>query len=76
MDFFVEIIFRWLIVRILGVYTRYLFFKVFGKVKMIDQLSGNTKLKNNSYSQDFYNAVVGLIVFCLLSISIAYIIFS
>ncbi|NQX85929.1 MAG: hypothetical protein HRT67_08490 [Flavobacteriaceae bacterium] len=74
MELFIEIVFRWLIVRILGIHTRYLFFKLIGKKKSMDYLSGVTgKIES---PQDFYNAVTGLIIFCLLSVGIAYIVFS
>jgi len=74
MELFIEIIFRWLIVRVLGVYSRYLFFKIIGKKKSMNDLSGvGRKIES---SQDFYNALTGLIIFCLLSVGIAYIVFS
>lgn len=76
MELFFEIIFRWLIVRIFGVYSRYIFFKIVGRPKTINQLMDDKKSKDNNFSQDFYNAFIGLIVFCLFSIGIAYLIFS
>ena len=76
MEFLVEIIFRWLIIRIFGISSRYVFFKVIGNPKTIKQLSGEDGKKKNNFSQDFYNAIIGLIFFCLFSIGIAYIVFS
>ena len=76
MELFTEIIFRWLIVRIFGVYSRYYFFKITGRSKTINQLMTNDKSKNYGFSQDFYNAFIGLIVFCFISIGIAFLIFS
>ncbi len=74
MELFVEIIFRWLIVRVLGMYTRWGFFWLIGNKKSMKELSGGKKA--NQVSHDFYNALVGLISFCSIAISIAYIIFS
>jgi hypothetical protein len=71
-----ELVIRHLIVRIIGLYSRFLFFKIFRKknISLID-LSGK-KGENSEYSQDFYNAIVGSIVFFIISILIAYLVFS
>lgn len=76
MEFLVEVIFRGLIIRVFGVYYRYYYFIIIGKPKTIFQLSGNKEKVSTSFSQDFYNALIGLIVFCLLSIGIAFLIFT
>ncbi len=76
MEFLTEIIFRWLIVNTLGLYSRYVFFKIIGRKKSIKQLTVNENIKNDNLSQGLYNALIGLIVFCLISITIAYIVFS
>lgn len=69
-----EIIFGRFIVRFLGIRTRYLILSMFNKKLTIDQLKGEDK-GNQSY-QDFYNAVIGLMIFCFLSIVIAYFFFT
>lgn len=74
MDFLIEIVFRGIIVRFFGIYTRYYFWNLFGKKVTLKQLKGK-KDTNSQYSQDFLNAFVGLIVFCLLAYFIAYLIF-
>lgn len=74
MDLFIEIIFRGLIVRVIGMHSRYLFFKLIGNNKSLDDLKGG-KGKIES-QQDFYNAVTGLILFSSISVGIAYIVFS
>ena len=77
MEFLTEIVFRWLIVRIIGIYTRYYFFKFIGNKKEMDQLNGDKSSKNDAnFSQDFYNALVGLLVFCSISVGIACLVFS
>ena len=43
MNFFIEIIFRRIITRIIGLYTRYLCFKIIGKKRSIKSLSGGSK---------------------------------
>ncbi|MGG5487410.1 hypothetical protein [Gaetbulibacter sp. PBL-D1] len=78
LEFFVEIIFRGIIVHVIGLYTRYYFFKLIGKKKDLKYLSGDKVIndKINSVQQPFYNAIVGIITFCALNFSIAYMVFS
>ncbi len=75
MDFLIEIVFRGIIVRFFGIYTRYYFWNLFGKKFTLKQLKGKEDT-NSQYSQDFLNAFVGLTIFCLLSYFIAYLVFS
>jgi len=75
-DFLTEIIFKRLIVRLFGLYTRYFFFFLVGKRKTIKYLSGDdAKDDTSSMSQDFSNAVIGLIVFCPTAVGVAYLVF-
>jgi len=76
MDFFIEIILRGFIANILGLYTRYFFYKVIGRKKTIKYLSGDGKDDMTNVSQNMANTVIGLIVFVPLGISIAYIFYS
>jgi len=76
MNLFIDLILRRIIVRVLGLYTRYFFFYTIGKKKTIKYLSGNTKELSTSLSQDFKNAIVGTISFVFLSIGIAYIVWG
>lgn len=72
MDILLELVFRGLIIRIFGINTRYLFFTIVGRKKSIKLLSGKHK-KDGGVSQDFLNAVVGLVSFSLFTIFIAFI---
>lgn len=74
MEIIIELFFRRLIQHFIGLYSRYLFFKIIGKNKTLDELTTNNKSAN--YSQSFYNLIIGLIVFILLSVCIAYIVYS
>ena len=75
MDILIEIIFGRIIVRFFGLYTRYFFFFLIGKRKTIKYLSGDTKKDDtSSFSQDFSNAIVGLISFCLIVVGIVYLV--
>ncbi len=78
MDFLIELIFRGLIVNFLGVSTRYYFFKLIGKPKSIKYLSGEIIKKDSTdlVQQPIFNIVIGLIVFCVISFSIAYMVFN
>ena len=71
-----ELLIRHLIVRTIGLYSRFFFFKVFRKknIPLID-LAGE-KGENSEYSQDFYNAIIGSVIFFIISILIAYLVFS
>jgi hypothetical protein len=77
LELLVEIIFRGLIVNIIGLYTRYYFFKIIGIEKNMKYLRGEKK--NNDYknfSQNVLNGIVGLIVFCSLSVFMAWLVYS
>ena len=78
LELFAEIIFRGIIVNVVGLYTRYYFFRLVGKTKTIEYLKGgkSTKDEYNNVSQNFLNSIVGLIITCLISVSIAYLVFS
>mgnify|MGYP000566081027 CR=1 FL=1 len=47
MGILLELFFRGLIVNVLGLYTRYYFFKLIAKEKNIDYLLGDKVLKDN-----------------------------
>ena len=68
-----DIIFRHIFSRILGLYTRYYFFKLFGMNKSIAYLSGRRK-EEEFYSQDFFNAFIGIVVFLILALIIFFVI--
>jgi len=76
METFLEIILERIIIRFFGLHTRYFFFLLIGKRKTIKYLSGDTKKYTTSLSQDFFNAVVGLISFSLIAIGIAYLVWK
>jgi len=76
MELIVELIFRELIVNVIGLYTRYFFFKIIGVEKSIDYLSAKNKNGYKNFSQNGLNGLVGLIIFCFLSVCIAWLVFS
>jgi len=70
MEFIIEIIFQRIIIRFFGLYTRYFFFRLIGKKKNIVYLSGDNNKFQEGLSQDFFNALVGIIVFSSLVVLI------
>lgn len=66
------------IANVLGLYTRYLFFRLIGKRKSIKYLSGEFKDQISNISNNFLNTTVGLIVLLLLLlfVGIAYLVYS
>lgn len=78
MEIIIELIFRGLIVNVLGVYTRYYFFKLIRKGKSIEYLLGEKYQKDSSdiISQHFFNIFIGLITFALISFFIAYLVWG
>lgn len=78
MDLIIELIFRGLIVNVLGLYSRFYFFKLIGKEKQIDYLLGEKNKNNNteSISQHAFNIIIGLIVFAIISFAIAYLVWG
>lgn len=64
-----------IIIIIIGVFIRYLFYKITGKPKTISFLYG----ENNNLdlvNQHIMNWIVGTIVFCSICAFIAYLVFS
>ncbi|UKB84863.1 hypothetical protein LF887_04305 [Chryseobacterium sp. MEBOG06] len=68
-----EIIFGGLIINFLGINTRYYFFRIFNKNLKKEDFKNDKDDIGAQFSQGFYNFLVGLIVFCILSIVIVYI---
>ena len=58
----------------LGLYSRYYFFRVLGKKKSINYLSGKGKDKINNTSQIFFNSIIGLVVLALVLLGFSFII--
>ncbi len=75
MDIIIEIIFERVIIRLFGIYTRYLIFYLFGKKRSLESLKGKNKNLQEEHSQDFWNVIIGLIAFGLVSFLIAYLTF-
>ncbi|KUJ49705.1 hypothetical protein [Chryseobacterium sp. JAH] len=67
-----EIIFGGLITQILGLNTRYYFFKIFNKNLKKEDFQNDQEDIGSSFSQGFYNFSIGLLVFFLLSFGIVY----
>ncbi|MBD0833799.1 hypothetical protein G3567_13115 [Psychroflexus sp. YR1-1] len=78
MEIIVELIFRGLIVNVLGVYTRYYFFSLIGQKKSIEYLLGEKNRKDSSdiVSQHFFNVFIGLITLAIISFAIAYLVWG
>lgn len=76
MDILFEIIFGGIISRFLGLNTRYYFFKIFNKNVKKEDFRDNPSDELKGLGQNFYNVFVGLIIFCLLAIAIAYIFYK
>lgn len=76
MGILIEIFIEGFIINILGLYTRFFFFKLLGKNVTIKQLSGNTKKMQDNISQNMANAIIGIIMFVPLSLGVLYVIFS
>lgn len=65
-----ETIFGGFISNILGVYTRYIFFKLIGKEKTIEYLRGSSEDEANNVNHSFINTFIGLIVFIPIIVGI------
>lgn len=78
MGILLELFFRGLIVNVLGLYTRYYFFKLIAKEKNIDYLLGDKVLKDKTdlIFQHIFNVVIGLIMFTAISFAIAYLVWG
>jgi hypothetical protein len=76
MEALFEIIFKVLIINFLGVNTRYYFFRIFNKNLKKQDFEGNQPDELKGLGQGFYNAFIGLIIFCILSIGIAYLFYK
>ena len=77
MEFLLEVFFAGLIINFLGLNTRYYFFKLIGKEKEKDYLSGD-KIKydsTDSITQPVFNVIIGFAVFALISIGVMYLVF-
>lgn len=65
MEKLLEVFLRRFIIRLVGKYSRYLYFYLIGKERTIESLSNTIKDGNdleNALSQDFKNAVMGVFV--------------
>jgi TRAP-type mannitol/chloroaromatic compound transport system permease large subunit len=79
MESLVSIFLARIILRFIGKYCRYIFYIIIGRPKSLYSLT-NESSKNKSFgdalTQDFINAVIGLIVFCFVSIFIAWLVWG
>ena len=67
------------LVRWIGKYCRYFFYKLMGKKISVKKLSSNYRKDSdypNAINQDIINAVVGTTVFIILSCIVAYLVFK
>ena len=75
MNTLIELFFRRFLVRLIGVNIRFYFFKLIGKPKTKKYLEGYYK-NSDGISQDFFNAVIGVLVLIPLSVLVAYLVYS
>lgn len=71
----IEFIIQILFIEIVGVYSRYVFFRFIGKTRTIDYLLGKNLSEKDSDKQNLYNALVGIIVGFFIIILFFYLIF-
>ncbi len=64
------------ITKTIGLHFRYFFFKLIGRKKTINYLSGKTKDGPNNVLQVIFNFCIGSIIFALFSIAFFYIYFQ
>lgn len=76
MDIIIEVIIGGIIARYLGLYTRYFFYKLIGKKKSLEYLSGKGEEDMNRVSHNMINAIIGCLIFLPLAVGIAYIYYS
>ncbi|KXH80468.1 hypothetical protein [Chryseobacterium kwangjuense] len=70
-----EAIFGGILIRFLGLNTRYYFFKIFDESVKKEDFESDKEDIGASFYQGFFNFFIGLIVFFLLSFGIVYLLF-
>ncbi len=76
METIIDIFFRRIISRAIGLNVRYLFFIIIGQKVDKKELSGKSECNEDNYfSHDFLNAFFGLIFFIVISLIINYLLF-
>ena len=60
----------------IGLYSRYLFYKIIGKKKSLAYLRGQNMNELKADAQRIYNLIVGIVIGSVLLIFVAYLIFS
>lgn len=73
MEALFELIFGRLITYYLGLNTRYYFFKLFNHNLKKEDIEGGNNDRLSDLGQGFYNSIIGLIIFFILSFVIVYI---
>lgn len=76
MEIILEILIGNIVVNYIGLRTRYLFWKLFGRDYTLQNLSGNKKRIEQSFTQNLLNGIVGLIISFFLALLIAWIVYS
>jgi uncharacterized paraquat-inducible protein A len=67
MELVFDLFFRRLIINTVGLYSRYVFFRIIGRKKEVNFLSGmNKRSSSGNYSQGFYNSIIGIIMSLIL----------
>ncbi len=72
---FIYIIFRAFIFRIIGAFSRYVFYSLIGNKKEFKELLGDKSL-DGGLSQDFFNIIIGIPITIFFLVTIAYMIYS
>lgn len=75
MEILFEIIIARFIIRFLGVRTRYLFFKIIGHKKSLEDIEGEKKEFQDFVYNDICNVIIGFAVFAALSFGIVYLLY-
>lgn len=66
--------------RIIGQRCRYMYYKLIGRPKTMEALSNKVKDEysdlGNALNQDFLNALIGTIVFVVISVMVAWLVYN
>ena len=75
-EFFIEIVFKRWIIRVIGIRTRKLFLNLIGKKVTLEDLRGKDDDIASQFVQDLYNALVGMLSLFVVIVLIAYLFFG
>ncbi len=68
------------IIRTIGQYVRYFFFRLIGRKRSFKSLSNESKNEykdlGKALTQDFFNGLIGTVIFCIVVLMIVAIVFG